>query len=1303
MTGQVIRITLLLGTTMAGLLLLCALYLLSTSSGAGWLVKQTISVTGENLSVEQVSGSLLTELELDNIEYRTPAARSTIKNLAVSVNWKTVLAQTLTVRALSVDGILIVLSDNEERASAEPFDATAITLPVLPIDVAINTATATHMTIKQGDKETFVANASAELHWKEQTLSLDNLAIEIAEHSVAANVVLASPGGGPLTVSVTSEFDGVTNANDVHGSLLLNGPLKEIDTKLNLTSPVKTNLSGTIRLDGANINFVLSGAHDSSAMVVPNLPFVLQSGTIAIEGDLATARLNYAGTVKHPATGDINIEYDSFIQLANAQADGAVATGSFAWEAAGGDAFALAPLSGEGTYKATNERLQISHDSAPPYRLSSELLIFDLSTSPQVAASIAWVEFGPLNIAGRQLKSKHGSVTIDGPLSTVDVVATFAIQIDELPDLDIQANAHVTDKDVQLSGFNISTLGGDVHGSAQAQWAPTTHSKFELRATALDLAELGFYKDTKLDFVADGTLTLINDIPSGDINLHALTGRWLEQTLNGNAALSIHGDNIELRRSEFTLGKNRLNARAQIGETIDGKFEVDIASFAEIDPRLRGRLSGSGHVSGAVATPRVDLSLVGRALKFAQFSSDEFSLSVIGDLASADAPLAAELTLKEIAFDNFSSNELNLNIDGNPQAHTINLALNDPQLVASFEAEGSLRDKHWRGVISTLHFKQALLGKWQLEERAEIKLEKAGLATISALCLNQVPSSVCIEANRAGALDGSSSMDVRSFPLALLAGDLPEDASVRGTLHAHMDAHGIGDSLNANGSFDVSNGQISTEVGSDEQTDFKAETFTGEFTSTVTSSKLDVAIAITDFLSLNTLGTVVHGPEGVVDVNTQLSIPNLAWLENFVPELAGSVGSLTGDIAISGTVAAPDASAEFALNNGAIRYAEAGLAIDELRLSARSSGYQAPGRELRFNGLLGSPAGDITLDGAILASSDEPLSFEVQITGEDFALARLPNVELDISPKLMLRGSTDLLQIGGEILVPSFNYTITQLPKGTVAVSGDQVVIDANGDPIEELDTTQSAMMQRLRADLVIKLGDDVSITGLGVHTNLIGDLRIRRDPALHKSIPGIANGTVNMKGGSFNAYGQKLSITKGTFLFAGPIDNPNINVRAERDNIPLTAGIHAIGSAKDPKISLFSSPSLSDAETLAYIMTGRGLNDASKSEAQLLTEAAFAFGLEQASVITNGVRDLFGLDSFGVGGADTDNVSLTAGKRLTPKLSLRSQLDVFDQLWSFFLRYDLSKNWGIEAESGRRQGSDLLYRIEREYLFSPE
>ncbi|MGB1881377.1 MAG: translocation/assembly module TamB domain-containing protein, partial [Gammaproteobacteria bacterium] len=141
-------------------------------------------------------------------------------------------------------------------------------------------------------------------------------------------------------------------------------------------------------------------------------------------------------------------------------------------------------------------------------------------------------------------------------------------------------------------------------------------------------------------------------------------------------------------------------------------------------------------------------------------------------------------------------------------------------------------------------------------------------------------------------------------------------------------------------------------------------------------------------------------------------------------------------------------------------------------------------------------------------------------------------------------------------------------------------------------------------------------------------------------------------------------------------------------------------GQLTAPKFQLFSRPALPDSDVLSYIITGRGFGDVNSDQAGIIARAALSLGAEQGSIVTSQVQDAFGLDEFSVStGTTAAETSFIAGKRLSPKLSVRSDFNPFDRLWSFFVNYKLTSTWSVEAESGQRQGADLIYSFERDSL----
>ena len=146
-----------------------------------------------------------------------------------------------------------------------------------------------------------------------------------------------------------------------------------------------------------------------------------------------------------------------------------------------------------------------------------------------------------------------------------------------------------------------------------------------------------------------------------------------------------------------------------------------------------------------------------------------------------------------------------------------------------------------------------------------------------------------------------------------------------------------------------------------------------------------------------------------------------------------------------------------------------------------------------------------------------------------------------------------------------------------------------------------------------------------------------------------------------------------------------------------ISAGLRIAGYASNPVISLFSTPTMSDDEVLAYIVFGRPLQSLTSGEGTDLIGAATAMGLRNTEFLTRRLSSTFGLDRLQItsdaGGGDA---ALEVGKYLTPKLYISYAMSVFDRVVTGNIRYDLNSNWSVEVESSNDVGVDLFYKIQK-------
>ncbi|MCP4233373.1 MAG: translocation/assembly module TamB, partial [Aestuariibacter sp.] len=130
---------------------------------------------------------------------------------------------------------------------------------------------------------------------------------------------------------------------------------------------------------------------------------------------------------------------------------------------------------------------------------------------------------------------------------------------------------------------------------------------------------------------------------------------------------------------------------------------------------------------------------------------------------------------------------------------------------------------------------------------------------------------------------------------------------------------------------------------------------------------------------------------------------------------------------------------------------------------------------------------------------------------------------------------------------------------------------------------------------------------------------------------------------------------------------------------------------------SLFSTPSMGQTDTLSYLLLGRPLEDTTDNDGALMAKAALALKLTGGDKIAKNIRDQLGLDAVHLEGSDSgDQASLVVGSYLSPKLYVSYGIGLIESFNTLNLRYNISEQWLLKAESGESQGADLMYTFER-------
>ena len=411
-----------------------------------------------------------------------------------------------------------------------------------------------------------------------------------------------------------------------------------------------------------------------------------------------------------------------------------------------------------------------------------------------------------------------------------------------------------------------------------------------------------------------------------------------------------------------------------------------------------------------------------------------------------------------------------------------------------------------------------------------------------------------------------------------------------------------------------------------------------------------------------------------------LSINDTSMLAVFVPSASDPRGTIEGGMTIAGSLSAPDFRGDIAWTDGAVGVRPAGIVISDInvRLTQR-----APG-QLSLDGSARSGDGQIRITGLSRVGSDTGVRTEIDVVGEQFELLRLPDWQLAASPAVNVVFDDRAVTVRGELTIPKADIAVRDVPDTATAPSPDAVVHRSQDQ--------QPAAARRIDVDIRTVLGDDVQLSGFGLTTGLEGAVQLQGG----SDVPWSGRGRLLLRDGRYKAYGQELEIERGVLIFAGPLENPQLDVRAIRRAGDVIAGIEIAGTPTQLQSRVFSEPGMSDAEALSYLLTGRPLASATSSgDGDVLASAAFALGVSGAGSITSQIRTDLGLDTLAVEGGASDG-RLIAGKRFGDRLLVEYGYGLIDKLGTLLLRYQLNDRITLESRTGTVSNLDIVYSVKK-------
>ena len=911
----------------------------------------------------------------------------------------------------------------------------------------------------------------------------------------------------------------------------------------------------------------------------------------------------------------------------------------------------------------------------------------DWSSSPinyELAANWQHLRL-PASLSEVAVYIKQGQLSLLGNTNTMTLRSETDLTVNDVA-MTINASGDgKTDIGFEQSQLHIQLGKGDIDYQGRLAWAGESlvdgHLTVNQFNTGIILPEWPGSLSGQAPLTVSQTDNQLNVV----LDTLKLSGSLRQKPLAIEAKLSSKANDVLIDHFSARSAESTLSVKGKLQQDqMNVNWTLNSPDLQDFYPTLKGRLNGSGSLTGSLEQPRILANVDGKSLAF-----DTTKVEAInGDIdftLQANANIDSRVTLTGLTLSELLIDRVDLDVTGKQQSHQIQLNLASKAINIDVAADGQLNQSTWTGQFRQFDFGNDQAGVWHLTQQGKLMLN-AKQQDIPRHCWQSEKGNLCIAASHSQD-QWQTSGDFAELPLSLFEQFSAELEQIKGQLKGQFalagDNHNV---ITGNGKIQLENASVQlnqSELNQKQAIVLKNTFIEYQLDKTHTTATLNLEPQIDGVSAIN-----AHVKTASIDVlmadasqaaltgEVRTNIESLAALQLTHPAIEGLKGKFKLNIDIGGTIAQPEILGKAQLEQGEVSIIDAGILLKNI--------------QAEINGNLNKVDMTLTADsgeGKLNATGSYALNetgweLKANVSGKQLEVMNTPEALVIAEPDMTILVTPELTKVTGKVVIPRALIEPTRF-NSSVSPSADVRIISNN--------TTEEQPESQTQVDLTVSLGDKVQIKALGFQGRLTGDLHVSGNP----NDVLLGNGQITIKDGSYVAYGQLLKVDNGKIRFSGPIDNPELDIKAVRHGKEVTAGLYIEGNVSSPQATLFSDPDMSQDNILSYLILGKPIEQASATDAALLASAATGIGLQNGAMIGDDIANTFGLDEFSITGDSKENAALTIGKYLSPKLYLSYGIGVFDSVSSVELRYQLSKIWSLKAESGTESGVDLLYTYE--------
>lgn len=534
------------------------------------------------LSVQSVSGSVLSELTVEGLNWQNEQWQVSVTRASVAHEWTCLLNSKACISALSVT------SPHVTQLSAGPADETPTSNPpetiTLPLQIAVDNLTLTDARFTSPAITVVAKSLSGQAAWLDHLningLALNGLTLTLPESEPQPQTPLVlryqAPALPEVFIPLTIEAVNLS-VSDVHvlqGSeelaaldvslqqTLIKGSQITL-TALNVSMPqVNASLDGEV---------LLSGQYPLDLSLIADLPFEQQNqhAVITASGDLSNLILAVEanGLITAAVSGKANLLSDSL------------------------------PLSMQTQWPAQ-------------------------SLTP---------------LAGIELDS--GVMGMQGQMGEYAIQLEGAATIPNVTPVKVNLVALLSDRSLAISALNSELFDGELTNSGVLYFHDSLSWEGITRLTSVDLQPFSEYAPTNVNGVLKAQVTLSDQGPNILVSDIRVNGEHLRQafTLSGDAVYSANSD-IMVANLAGELAQNQFSAVGQVfnQQYLDALVAIDFQDLSVLYPEVSGQLGGSVAVKGLWESPVIDTRL---------HLSDVLASTRLSQAANNQGPLNGDITV----------------------------------------------------------------------------------------------------------------------------------------------------------------------------------------------------------------------------------------------------------------------------------------------------------------------------------------------------------------------------------------------------------------------------------------------------------------------------------------------------------------------------------------------------------------------------------------------------------------------------------------------------------------------------------